>query len=148
MKQHTKPTIRLGRPPFWRALKWRFPEYHPDGKVAVSCGRVVYANDRHIPEDFLQHEAVHLEQQGHSYTGAALWWLRYLTSTTFRLEQEVEAFHAQYRWIVANPRFWGIRHPREALPLFAEQLASPLYGSMVGIVEATNLVKYGLPRKA
>src|SRR3954452_1929234 len=49
--------------------------------------------DQHI----IRHEAVHCEQQAEY--GAAAWWDRYIADPAFRLEQELEAYRAQWQFI-------------------------------------------------
>jgi hypothetical protein len=129
-------TIKYSRPFFWRILKIFFPDYDPDGTVAVAFGRITYANIE-IPEDYQVHESIHLRQHCYSYFVAVFWWILYLFSKRFRYSQELEAFREQYKWIIVNQPFWR----RKKLDEYAHQLSSSLYGSMVSFEEARERIK-------
>lgn len=126
-----KTKIIYKRPPHWRIIKLFFPQYDPNGSIACAFGKVIYANNE-IPDDYIAHEEEHLNQQFHSYIMAVLWWICYCLSKHFRYSQELGAFQRQYQWICKN-QAWR-RHQK--LYELAEQLASPLYGSMISIREA------------
>lgn len=86
----------------------------------------------------MAHEKVHLSRQD----GApAAWWRRYIADPEFRLAEEIPAHAAEYRHfratIPAGARLADI------LQTIAHRLASPLYGSMVGIDEAKRLIAHG-----
>lgn len=139
MKNHIK--IIQKKPFFWRILKWYFPEYNPAGDTAVSFGTFAYANAPTFEESYQIHESVHFKQQHHSKLFAVWWWIRYLNSKSFRYQMELEAFGEQYLWIRYNykPHTHWQWHER-----LSEQLASPLYGSMVTKFQAKNILKnYG-----
>lgn len=130
--------IKYKRPPFWRILKMFFPEYDPEGTIAVAFGYETYAN-QDIPLDYQVHEMVHLRQQCFSKFVGVFWWILYLLSKRFRYSQELEAFREQYRWILVNQNFW--RHRK--LDEYASQLSSPLYGKIVSYEEAKKQIKNG-----
>lgn len=135
-----KPDIKIvyKRPPFWRILKLFFPDYDPEGTVAVSFGKHVYAN-QDFEDCYKAHESIHLLQQKNSYIVATFWWIRYLFSKTFRFNQELEAFSMQYRYIVNTQKYWNSK--RMWLHRLGSQLASPLYGSMVDIDSAKRIIE-------
>jgi hypothetical protein len=88
-----------------------------------------------IPQDLMVHEEVHQKQQ--NILGVEQWWAMYLENKQFRLNQEVEAYRAQYEFLktVFN------RHSlRGALQQLAQNLSSPLYGSIITKKEAQNLI--------
>lgn len=124
-----------GAPPFWRILKFFFPEYNPEGTVSVAFGRTIYANDV-LPEDYDIHEMTHLRQQSHSYVMATIWWIRYIASRKFRYSQELEAYQEQYRWLFH--RNSSIKRSR--LHRFAKELSGKLYGNLVSESEAMNKI--------
>ena len=132
----TQLTIKYKRPFFWRLLKLRFPEYDPEGTVAVSFAKFVYAN-QDFSDDYKVHENTHLDQQGHSYFGAVIWWIGYFLSKEFRFSQELEAFQNQYTFIMkTNPsaRYRSLDH-------FAKQLSGELYGGVATYDEAVDEIK-------
>ena len=129
-------TIKIQRPPFWILLKLFFPAYNPRGTVAVAFGRVVYAN-QDFSEDFKIHEETHLIQQKRSYLYATYWWIKYVFSRKFRFYQELDAFRRQYRFVKENKG----RDLHLAEWAFAGSLASPLYGNLVSVAGARNLIR-------
>ena len=132
----TQITIRYKKPFFWRLLKLRFPEYDPEGTVAVSFGKFVYAN-QDFSTDYKVHENTHLDQQGHSYILAVIWWIRYFASARFRYRQELEAFRRQYDYVMHTTP----RRRYESLTHYAEQLSSDLYGGLVSFDEAVEEIR-------
>jgi len=128
--------IIYSRPPFWRILKMFFPDYDPDGTIAVAFGRVVYAN-QDFDESFKIHEETHLRQQKRSYFFAVIWWARYLFSKKFRFKQELEAFRRQYLFIKSTKGYDSFK----ALLNLSDALASPLYGNMVTRSQARRLLE-------
>lgn len=87
-----------------------------------------------LTPDLEAHESTHTRQQAGDPEG---WWDRYLTDEKFRLEQEVQAYRVQYNWFVEH----GNRKQRRAmLQLFAKTLASPMYGNIVSVAEAKDLI--------
>lgn len=90
-----------------------------------------------IPEDIIIHEQVHQGQQA-NVGGPKKWWEFYLESPAFRLEQEVEAYREQYKWICQNYS----RHARRAyLQKLAKDLSSALYGNLISKKEAEELIE-------
>lgn len=102
-----------------------------------------YGNDLYIQElkeneisSFLMvHEEVHMKQQGDN---PEVWWDKYLTNTKFRFDQEVEAYRAEYRKICEMFKNKAQKWFKHEL---AKQLSSPMYGSLVTISQAENLIR-------
>lgn len=88
-----------------------------------------------IPKDIMIHEEVHQKQQ--EQIGLERWWEYYLTNDGFRLEQEVEAYRVQYKWIAENSSR-NVR--REMLQSIARDLSSALYGNIIKKREAEALI--------
>lgn len=88
------------------------------------------------------HEAVHGERQGRDPAG---WWVRYIADPRFRLDEEVPAHQAEYRW---HARQAGAGQPvkgfRSLLAFnhhqIALRLSGPLYGGLISLAEAKTLV--------
>lgn len=130
--------ILTERPPcFEDALKaFKFDE----NKTVFAYGDVIYnPGNIVIDQHLLAHETVHAKQQNFDPTVAKLWWMRYIEDPKFRLEQEIEAYGAQYASICKAVRDKNQRFKN--LHMLAEFLASPLYGSIIGITEATRKIK-------
>lgn len=88
-----------------------------------------------IAPALLAHEAVHGERQLGDIEG---WWLRYVDSIPFRLEEELRAHQAEYRHLLQHGNR-GTR--RRALKQTAARLAAPLYGPMCSESEARQWLR-------
>ena len=122
-------------PPNIEKIKKVFPIQK---NTVFTYGDTLYAPgiDFKIPPDLLIHEQTHTIQQAGD---PEAWWDKYLVDPTFRYQQELEAYRNQYRFICKfvkgrNERFHHLR-------TLAQDFASPLYGSIVGFLEATELIK-------
>lgn len=128
------PRVLTMLPPNFRAINDAF---NVRGKaVFYAYGGVIYNPSRTtIPPAIMAHEAVHLDQQAALHGGPAEWWDRYIDEPAFRLAQEIPAHRVEYQFLCANGG-----HADTALLRIAERLASPLYGSLIGIDEAKRLI--------
>lgn len=84
---------------------------------------------REVTDDIILHEFIHSKQQGDNPEN---WWNMYLSNKEFRLDQEAEAYGAQYKF--AKER--GVRG--SMLSWLKEKLAFELSGSAYG-----NLCSFG-----
>ncbi len=111
-------------------LKGFRPVFIYDGKLYNPYGLP-------IAPDLMIHEQVHEKQQ--SGMGAENWWKLYLTNKQFRLEQEVEAYQAQAKYVEANYN----RKDRKILRKeFPRHLSSKLYGNLINKQQAEEII-YG-----
>ena len=102
-----------------------------------------YGNDlynpagKDIPAHLMVHESVHAEQHRTYPSGASAWWGRYIADKKFRLEQEVEAYRAQYKFLIehCNRDF-----RRRVVPQIIRDLSSGIYGNIVTAGEAEALI--------
>ena len=124
-------TVRM-HPPMFRQINQAF---NVRGKPVVFCfGDTIYnPQGILIPPAMALHEAVHSEQQGKD---PGQWWTRYIADRTFRLDQELPAHRAEWRFYegLSSTVTDGF------LDLIAERLSSPLYGSLIGYYEARRLI--------
>lgn len=88
-----------------------------------------------ISADVLEHELTHVAQQ----QDPEAWWEKYLADPTFRYEQELEAYRAQYRWIVQNAPDRNI--VAKHLVFYAKALSGPMYGNLVNFSDAIKQIK-------
>lgn len=88
-----------------------------------------------ISKHLLVHEKVHIKQQGDNPAG---WWDRYLVDKKFRLDQEVEAYRKQWRHILRNNH--NLKERAFLLNKIAGDLSGPIYGNVVGMGEAVELI--------
>ncbi len=89
-----------------------------------------------VTPDLHVHEGVHQRQQG-DYPD--VWWYKYLTDMSFRLDQEIEAYGEQLKFVKDN----GVRGK-----LFdwikdkiAMSLSSDLYGNIISYAKAESAVR-------
>ena len=108
-------------------------------KPVFAYGKVLFNPHRSLVDEYLLcHELTHATQQGNDPKS---WWDRYLSDSSFRLEQEVEAYHAQYSMAarVSKDRNKTAKY----LHRLAIELSGALYGNIIGFTRAYNLIKYG-----
>lgn len=102
-----------------------------DGTIFAYNNTIYTSAD--LPDDFIEHEKVHLKQQ--NTIGADNWVALYMRNPEFRLKQEVEAYRYQLSCIKdKNKR-------SKSLTEFIKVLASEMYGNMVNLEEAKDLLK-------
>lgn len=108
-------------------------------KEAVYCyGDIVYnPSGNELPEDVWWHEAVHMKQQ-EQWTSPQVWWSKYLLDPAFRLEQEVEAYRAQYAFIKEH---YPYSARKAALFELASHLRSPMYGLKLTHGKAESMLR-------
>ncbi len=126
------------KPPVWETIMQNFKINV--GTTLFTFGDVIYNPSAiEIPDDFVHHEELHAEQQGHNPEGAGRWWSRYFQDPWFRIDQEAKAYAHQYD-------FWAKKHKdrnaraRKLLQL-ATTLGSPMYGNVVSIAGAQDLIR-------
>lgn len=108
--------------------------------VYFTYGTTIYNPDNlPVPEDIIAHESVHMEQQGFTEEGAALWWGKFLRDPAFRIDQEAEAYGAQYRFICKGMK--DRNKPFRVLASLANSLSGPLYQNSVSHGDAMILIK-------
>jgi hypothetical protein len=105
-------------------------------KTIFAYGDTIYAPlGGSISPDLIAHEETHQRQQ--EKWGVENWWMKYIADIDFRLTQEVEAYQNQYQYFktVLNRKGRII-----ALKKLAEDLSSPLYGSIINKKQAQELI--------
>lgn len=104
--------------------------------IVFTYGDTIYIpGGMQLPSHLLAHEKVHIEQQ--TKMGAEKWWKKYLVDSEFRLDQEVEAYRAQYKAMFALQR--SMR--RIIFRKLCNDLAGPMYGYVVSNEEAARLIR-------
>ncbi|MGH6792637.1 MAG: hypothetical protein ACRECF_07855 [Methyloceanibacter sp.] len=99
-----------------------------------------------IPPQLMKHEGVHGARQL-AYARALpslptdeaikLWWRRYISDRSFRLDEEIVAHAAEYWYIAVT----GNRIARRlALARISSRLAGPLYGRLISKDKAKRLI--------
>jgi hypothetical protein len=107
--------------------------------VIFTYGDTIYSpTTQEISRNLEVHEAVHMRQQGDDPAG---WWERYLLDDEFRLSQEVEAYHEQYKFVQQDVKDRNLR--TRFLMKIAADLSGPMYGNIVTHRQALNMIKRG-----
>lgn len=88
-----------------------------------------------LPPWLEAHEIVHSHQQ----TNPKEWWDRYFIDPEFRLEQELEAYRAQYQWVLKNIK--DKNQQNAFLHKFATDLSSTMYGNLLTRTQAFRRIK-------
>ena|SRR3990167_674920 len=108
-----------------------------DKPVVFTFGDCIWnvPKDYKMPEHLLKHEFIHSKQQGDN---PQEWWDKYIADPDFRLEQELEAYAVQYKFVKEN---FKRSHSDQFLDNIAHDLASEVYGSMIGFNEGQTKIK-------
>ena len=127
--------IIFERPPIFDEARAQFG---PGVERAIfSWGAVIY-NPGHIsiPRSLVVHEAVHGERQ--LKADIECWWRSYLDGHQFRLQEEIPAHQAEFRFLQTQ----GNRQERRAaLAAIAKRLSGPLYGHLIALNQAKQILR-------
>lgn len=129
--------IVIGLPPNYEQICAVFPAVRNTRGVCFAYGDTLFTphGTGTIEYHLRVHEETHGRQQ--SAMGVQTWWNRYLSDPSFRLEQEVEAYHNQFMAMSRPDRERKIR-------VIAGDLCGPIYGELVSFKEAKRLIRTGL----
>lgn len=138
-------------PPNYDAICLFFPSVAENKYAVFAYDGVVYnPYCRELLPDLIAHEAVHMRQQVEC-GGAESWWFRYLTDASFRLEQEIEAYAEQYRFVmrayddererVRSVPIGRNRFSSYTLDSMARALSSADYGTIISFDHAKSRIK-------
>ncbi len=105
---------------------------------ALYCyGDTIYnPGKRIVTKDLVAHEEVHSKQQGDHVDA---WYAKYLTDPQFRLEQEIEAYGAQWLYIKENVKDAKLRD--WLLENMADALSSESYGNLCTFGQAKSWIR-------
>lgn len=122
--------IKHTPPPNYALIKKHFPDADFNEGIVFTYFPNIYIKG-HPLGDILVHEQTHLAQQSSLFETPESWWEKYISNLDFRLQQEVEAYHNQYK------------HYPSLLHKLASDLSSSLYGSIISYKDATTRIKHG-----
>lgn len=121
-------------PDIYYKLHDRFGVEWDEGIIIANGGTIHCKN---YPEaQKIVHETVHFQQQ--EKVGLEVWWNLYLTSDSFRLEQEVEAYRKEYAFIKKNIK--NREHAYGKKREMAQHLSSSIYGNLLDYGQALKLI--------
>lgn len=119
--------IVKGFPPNYSDIIAAIPAVKMKSGIIFTYGDTVYcpAGNTNLPDHLIAHEQKHIDEQ--KSMGPEQWWYRYLVSASYRLEQELIAYRAQYKVLQQN-------HSRVERKLVLSHIAKDLSGAMYGKV--------------
>lgn len=121
------------QPPIYHKLHEQFGVEWDKGIIIAYYPNVYCA--KQIPDAKLIHEQLHLERQREM--GVSLWWELYLSSASFRLEEEILAYKQEVQFLKDN---FSRNERRFLLDKIYTDLSSYIYGSLVTYDEAKRLL--------
>jgi len=125
--------IVRGFPPNIDAIRARL---NPGPRAVYAYGDTIYSpSGTNLPPDLVRHEETHFAQQ-QRIGGPDAWWEKYLSDPAFRLEQEIEAYRAQYEMLALLSR----KERRQRLAHICKSLSSAMYGRLVTAEQARALI--------
>lgn len=128
------PKINFGLPPNIDEIR---KHLQPGRGTVYTYGDTIYfPRPQSITPDLMVHEEVHIRQQEKG--GPEKWWSRYFVDQQFRLDQELEAYRAQYQYMLANMNR-AVR--RKRLKDIASDLSGPMYGKLISKATAIELIQ-------
>jgi hypothetical protein len=90
------------KPPFYELAVEKFG-VNWENSICFTAHPYIYIKGGKIKDmDLLEHELVHIRQQKSYPGGSRAWWDRYFEDEVFRLEQELEAYRHQYKYVTAH----------------------------------------------
>lgn len=108
--------------------------------VIFAWGTRIFNPDRiDIPPSLMAHEAVHGERQLRA--DITDWWKHYIDDAAFRVQEELPAHQAEYRYLLEHAPNRTAR--RSALKQVSRRLSGPLYGGVISPARARHLIKGG-----
>lgn len=134
-----KVTIATEKPAIYDRLKERFKTIDWDKGLAIVFGNKIYTKYK-LPNHVLAHELVHVRQQYDFIGGPTAWWDEYLTNDKFRLEQEVEAYATQVRYIKEHTEESSRGWRRHMIGELAADLSGSMYGNLLSFKQAKDLI--------
>lgn len=110
------------------------------GKSAVfTYGYKLYnPSGLELPEHLLVHENVHAVQQKGTAEGAEEWWDKFIADPAFRVEQELEAYGAQYAYA---KQMFTPKNATLLLNSIASDLSSAAYGNVLSYGQAASKIR-------
>jgi hypothetical protein len=124
--------IIVDRPPNFERIHAAFPDAEKPGVIFAYDGCIYNPSGQTIPPALVAHEDVHLTRQKAmgprpfsttQYSGADLWWERYLESSEFRYNEELLAHAAEFKVQRSSDRNFVAR----LMVSTALRLVAPLY---------------------
>lgn len=125
--------IKNELPPNYEKLRKAFAV--ENAEVCYCYGDTIYnPQGKPLKDHLIHHESVHCRQQGDDIEG---WWDKYIADPKFRVEQELEAYSEQLKFIRQH---YGRDKARQARRSFATFVSGPVYANAISFNEAYNFL--------
>ena len=126
------------KPPVWDSVCKAFNILPKN--VLFTYGDIIYNPDSaDLPHHIIVHEEIHEAQQTKEGMTPELWWGKFLREPKFRLDQESEAYAAQYKYFCEHNKDRNTR--ARFLMALVGSLSGPLYGNIITTSDAMKLIK-------
>lgn len=103
--------------------------------IVYTYGQKIYnPSGNTLPSELIVHEAMHGEQQ--RKMGPKKWWAKYLKDPQFRLDQELEAYRAQWVALGNDSR----QYKKFVLRRITKDISGRMYGNLISREEAKALI--------
>lgn len=134
-KGSTEPTLNYGNPPdlVLKLARLINPNADVNNGIVFTFGYDVYSAGP-IPTDLWEHELTHVRQQTERGMDPIDWWNKYVEDPTFRLDQEVEAYRNQLKYVSRYTR--DRNAPSKMKHQLAMLLSGPIYGNIISYQQA------------
>lgn len=132
-------SISTQKPPQWilDEVKEKWGVTWESG-VIFTYGDLITNCEGSMSEDLIAHETHHTTQQ-ESFGGPDKWWREYLDNPEFRLDQELECYRKQYKWVLNNIPSKQIQF--QSLMHYARSISGKMYGDMITLDQAIKLIR-------
>ena len=105
------------------------------GTVFAVDDKIHMYKPQQMSDHLMAHETTHIKQQ--SKHGWQEWWDRYLEDPEFRLLQELEAYHNQYKFLLENT---NRQFRKFVLKRIVKDLSGKMYGNLISPEEAERVI--------
>lgn len=102
--------------------------------IVFTYGNTIYV-DGEMSTGLIAHELTHVFQQ--TLLGKEIWWQKYLTSSKFRMQQELAAYVQQYAIMAMKNKI----DADLALQTMARDLSSKMYGNFISYEKALKTLQ-------
>ena len=139
LKKSGQPKVEHKLPPNWDKIN--ASGMYPDPEIAVvTYGDTIYVpSGNKLPDHLMEHEKMHSVTQLEYPGGPDAWWQRYYADIYFRIQEEANAYGAQYAFSCRQVK--DRNQQTKFLVQLAHELASPLYGSVIDTMSAMRMFK-------
>jgi len=107
---------------FW-ILKWKYSVKW--GTLVIAWGNTIYSGEN-FSDDLYVHEITHLTRQRYSKLRGLIWWWKYLKNPQFRMNEELEAYRNQWKFIKKTVQ------DRNKRSVLLEHIVASFSGKMYG----------------